>query len=296
MASRGLHLWTDVLQAAVEARCRHFHRVFVLNETDSTQDAAQRLGARPGDVVTSGRQTAGRGRLGRAWADTADQGVTVTFVLSTTMVERRCAGWNDAPRRGESGFKHEIDSAALAGTEHGTTRSVVPSGLAIASAVGVARAAEALTGRAVGIKWPNDVFVDGRKLAGILIERRGNTILLGIGLNVTQIDWPADLAGTAISLRQCGASCDRLAALETLLVAMDEVFSESDASLRDAFAQRDVLRGTFARFACDGCEITGQVVDIDPLKGLCVRTDTADGPITTLPAETTRVLDFQPGE
>jgi len=285
MTSRGLHLWADVLQAAVDARCRHFSRVYVLNETDSTQDAAVRLGAGMGDVITTGRQTAGRGRLGRAWADTADQGVAATFVLETNPMPRRAASCGDA------GHSVQAPGTLASHEEHGTTPSVVPSGLAIAAAVGVARAVETLIGRTVGIKWPNDIVVDDRKLAGILIERWADHLLLGIGINVTQSAWPSDLAPTAVSLRQCGASCDRLAVLETLLTALDEVLTEPDTTLRQAFAERDVLQGTVARFRSDGREVAGRVMAIDPLAGLRVRT--ADGETVTLPAATTRVLNCE---
>ncbi|MHC4102053.1 MAG: biotin--[acetyl-CoA-carboxylase] ligase, partial [Planctomycetota bacterium] len=136
--------WSDRLQHVLDALDGPLRRVTVLRETGSTQDAAKRMSAEPGDVVVAWRQTAGRGRLGRAWADTGEDGIAVTLV----------------------------------------TDAGPPSWLAVASAVGAACAAEALLRRAVGIKWPNDVVVDGRKLAGVLTEQAGGQALIGIGLNV----------------------------------------------------------------------------------------------------------------
>src|SRR5262245_26919004 len=107
--------WQPELQKFVAARCTIARKVTALQETASTQDAARQLCSVAGDVVVAWRQTAGRGRFGRAWADTADQGVAMTLVV------RR-----DQPER-----------------------------LAIASAIGVAIAAETTFKHRVGIKWPN---------------------------------------------------------------------------------------------------------------------------------------------
>ncbi|HRQ74913.1 MAG TPA: hypothetical protein PK098_03240, partial [Phycisphaerales bacterium] len=136
MAGDELASWPDHLQSVLDEINGPLRRIIVLRETDSTQDAAKRFGAQPGDVVTAGRQTAGRGRLGRAWADTVDAGVAVTMV---------------------------VDCRSLRATEQ----------LATIGAIAAACAVEAVMGARVGIKWPNDVVVDGRKLAGVLIEQSG---------------------------------------------------------------------------------------------------------------------------
>ncbi len=112
--------------------------VVIVPETTSTQDAARRLDAAPGTVVIAGRQTAGRGRLGRVWADTGDEGIAASFVCAVAAPER----------------------------------------MAVACAVATARAAESVLGRLVGIKWPNDIVAEGRKLAGILIEQSGDRAVI----------------------------------------------------------------------------------------------------------------------
>lgn len=240
--------WPDRLEAAIASRCVHFRRATVLRETDSTQDAARRLNARPGDIVTAWQQTAGRGRLGRAWADTFEQGLAVTFVV---------------PRA-----------------------SSLPK-LAIASAIGAAQAAEAMLKRSVGIKWPNDIMIDGRKLAGVLIEQAGDVALIGIGMNISQTNWPDGLADIAISLAQLGCRVDRLYASIELIINVDAALSMQPEQLAAAFSRRDVLIGTACTIRTGDCELSGTVVGLDPLRGLAVRTHKGD---IWLDAATTTVL------
>jgi len=239
--------WTDRLQSVLVEAGGPFDRVVVVPETTSTQDAARRLDREPGTVVIACRQTAGRGRLGRVWADTGDEGLAASFVCVSAAPER----------------------------------------LAVACAVAAARAAESLLGRPVGIKWPNDIVAEGRKLAGILIEQSGDRAVIGIGMNVLQTRWPPELAGRAVSLAQLGAPCARLVAAAALLRAMSETLPWADKRLDEEFSRRDVLVGTRAAFRCDRRTITGTVLKIDPRHGLLVRSDRQE---IYLPAATTAVV------
>jgi BirA family biotin operon repressor/biotin-[acetyl-CoA-carboxylase] ligase len=242
--------WTQRLEGAA---CGAFQEIVVVDEAASTQDTARQLGAKPGTVVAACRQTAGRGRLGRVWADTGDKGIAVSFVIAR-------------PDR--------------------------PEPLAIAAAVGTAIAAESLLRHgvgSVGIKWPNDVVVDGRKLAGILIEQWGDRSVIGVGMNVTQTDWPPELAGRAVSLAQLGATCTRLDALAALVRAVSVTLPIRDDQLCEQFARRDVLPDTLGVFRTGERTITGTVVRIDPMHGLLVRTDREH---VYLPAATTTVVDW----
>jgi BirA family biotin operon repressor/biotin-[acetyl-CoA-carboxylase] ligase len=171
-------------------------RVTVVAEAGSTQDLAR--GAASGDVIVARRQTGGRGRWGRAWADTGDEGVAVTFVVDR----------EPGPR------------------------------LAEAAAVAVAEAVEACLGRPVGLKRPNDVLVDGRKLAGVLVEQFDDLAAIGIGVNVLQGTWPAELAGRAVSLAELGADIGRLDVLAALLPAMETALGRPAPDLAEAFAAR----------------------------------------------------------
>jgi BirA family biotin operon repressor/biotin-[acetyl-CoA-carboxylase] ligase len=75
-----------------------------------------------------------------------------------------------------------------------------PAQLAFAAGVAVAETIEAITGLTPGLKWPNDVLLDGRKVAGVLIEAHGSNALVGAGLNVNVISFPPDLREIATSL------------------------------------------------------------------------------------------------
>lgn len=247
MCRTPLEQWKERLDAVVAADGELFRRAIVIRETASTQDAARRLGAQPGDVVVAWRQTTGRGRLGRRWADTREDGVALSIVLPCGPPER----------------------------------------LALAFAVGVAGAGERLLDRPVGIKWPNDIVVEGRKLAGILIEQSGAVVVAGIGMNVSQTTWPKDLAEVAVSLVQLGARVDRIDAIVAVLESLRTALRKPNEALVEAFAARDVLCGCEATLRNGRETVHGTVLRIDPLDGLWVRTDSGE---VRLPAATTTIL------
>ncbi len=157
---------------------------------------------------------------------------------------------------------------------------------AIAAAVAVAEAAEHWA-RDVGIAWPNDIVVRGRKLAGILIEQRGGLFLTGVGMNVLQRSWPPDLEDRAISLAQVGASVEpwRVGVEITrhLLAAPDRDEQEMAA----AWSRRDVLSGTVQQFEVGGEVVEGRIEAIDLKKGLQIQTDLGT---RFLPLETTSIV------
>ena len=143
-------------------------RVICMAETDSTNAEALRLAASgepEGCVVVADAQTAGRGRLGRSWW--AEPGCSLL------------ASWLVRP--------------ALA-VERWPTLTLV-AGLA------AARALIAASGVEVRLKWPNDLLVGGRKLGGLLAEADGRgALVVGLGVNVRQTEFPPELAGLATSL------------------------------------------------------------------------------------------------
>ncbi len=226
-----------------------FRVAHALAETPSTQDAPETRAARPGTVVAAWRQTDGRGRFGRKWSDLATAGVAATFVVDDQPSER----------------------------------------LAIAGAVAAAEAAEACLGRRVGLKWPNDVVFEGRKLAGVLIERGAGRALVGIGLNVAHRSFPPELEDRATSLALLGAEVDRLEVLRALVASLDRALVASDGRLVEAFLARDALGGTRALFATPEGPVEGEVRSIDPMRGLLVRTETGE---RFLPASSTSVAEW----
>ena len=138
-------------------------------KTESTN-----LDARAGrhrDVFTAGYQTAGRGRLDHKWLSPEDTNLMMSVVLSVEGL---------AP-------------------EHVSTLPLV-AGLAVAKALSslIPHPSSLIP----LLKWPNDVLVDGKKIAGILCERNGDNVIVGIGVNVRQRVWPNELNGRATSLLQ----------------------------------------------------------------------------------------------
>lgn len=122
-----------------------------------------------------------------------------------------------------------------------------PALLPIAAAVAVADVA----GPDAAIKWPNDVLLDGRKLAGILAEGRPQErwAVLGIGINVAvrEDDLPAELCGRAASLGLAPAAIEPT--LDALLRALERRLAQPDAQLLADYRARDALLGERVRWA-----------------------------------------------
>ena len=186
LVSTGLACWRDVLEGvAIEEKLRVGRRVMVYLKTTSTNDVAwQCVGSDDADglVVVADEQTAGRGRQGHQWAAKVGQSVLMSVLLRNV----------------------EGDGAG------GDTLTLL-AGLAAAKAL----ESLLLAGERLQIKWPNDILHEGRKVAGILVERRGGgngNVVIGIGVNVNHAggDFRVELAGRAASLLQVsGGGVDR---------------------------------------------------------------------------------------
>ena len=179
-----------------------------LRETGTTNDVARALatsGAPSGTVVTASAQTSGRGRHGRVWSAPPDKALLFSAVLS--------------PLRAE----HAL--------------------LPIAVPVATCEAIEAVAPVECRIKWPNDVWIDERKVAGILIEARPpDWAVIGIGINVAiepdefpaDVRWPATSVGHEVEVDGlCLALCERL----------DAWTATGSAEAVAAFRDRDALAG-----------------------------------------------------
>jgi BirA family transcriptional regulator, biotin operon repressor / biotin---[acetyl-CoA-carboxylase] ligase len=144
--------------------------------------------------------------------------------------------------------------------------------LPLAAAVAVC---EAVPVRAA-IKWPNDVWVERRKLAGILVEGRPQEgwAVLGIGLNVTTEAFPAELADTATSLRLAGAPATPADVLDRLLRSLPEWLSAPHDRVLAAWRSRDALKGERVRWS--GGDGTADGIDDSG----ALRVETGDGPVT----------------
>jgi len=247
-----------------EPRVRQAVReIVVVDETASTQDdCRERSGGKPGCCCVALHQTQGRGRLNRRWLDCP--GSTAMFTLSIPLAEP-------------------------------PERVPIRAGLAVCAAL------EALAPDTAdfGIKWPNDVMHQGRKIAGVLIEASGSTGFLGIGINVNARPFLPDAPRPTCSLAEItGRSFDLDLVIWSVLRAWRRAMDWDEAEIRSAFAARDRLRGRAGTFESANRRVRGRVVRIDPLRGLEIREiDSKTGRVSDeslfLPASQTTVLDIE---
>ncbi len=247
-----LDQWADVLEA-IATESTFFNRVVVLAETDSTQEACRLLGSEAGLVVAAGRQLSGRGRQGRTWLDTRDQGVAMSFVL-----------------RDPGGV---LPLAAPVATA-----------LALESITNIPMALkwpnDVLVGSQAGV-------LSGRKLAGILIERTEGVSIVGIGINVGQEQWPEALSQRAASLRQLGCEVERIRVCQLLLQELDHRLNDPLLKLRDHWADRDALRGQQVTVTAGKQKHEGIVAATDPTGTLRL---VSDGQVLELDSATATIV------
>lgn len=211
--------------SAALGRPRVHHRL-----TDSTNERAKALaaaGAPHGTLVTADEQSAGRGRQGRSWVAPAGGALLMSVLL------------------------RDLDEAD----------AVLP----LAAAVAVCEACEAVAAVSCAIKWPNDVWIEGRKVAGILVEGRPQDgwAVLGIGLNVSiaREDFPAELRDLATSL---GVDRPAETVLEPLLARLGARLADGPAAVLAAWRERDALLGQAVRWA-DGAGTAAGITDAGAL-------------------------------
>jgi BirA family biotin operon repressor/biotin-[acetyl-CoA-carboxylase] ligase len=149
--------------------------------------------------------------------------------------------------------------------------------LSLAAAVGVADALIEVAGLAPRLKWPNDVLVGGRKIAGLLLESRlGPTplVVLGIGLNLAQRAFPPALAGRATSVAlETTRPVDRERLLAAVLTALDRWRADLErGALGDVLQRWRALADTLGRTVTID-DVSGVATDIDEAGALVVAAD-----------------------
>jgi BirA family biotin operon repressor/biotin-[acetyl-CoA-carboxylase] ligase len=223
----------------------------LLVETSSTNDVARdhaRKGARAGFLVAASRQTAGRGRLGRSWESPPERGLYVSIVLRP-----------DLPMR-EAGK------------------------LTILSSLAMVDAVETVAGLRPRIKWPNDLVLNGRKLAGLLIETelkagRLAFAVIGIGLNVRHQaeDFSPEVRELATSLYLAtGRAYRRADLLVALLHAMERRLAQPFQEAREAWAASSLTLGQQVSLTTGRGRKHGQALGLDESGALLVRGDSGE--------------------
>ncbi|MBQ2088219.1 MAG: biotin--[Selenomonas sp.] len=230
-------------------------RIICHEEIDSTNNAAKRLareGAAEGTVVVAESQTGGKGRLERQFFSPKGKGIWFSVVLRPKFLPQ------EAPK------------------------------CTLLAAVAVARAMTEF-GLKPGIKWPNDLLYDNKKLVGILTEMSAemdgiNYIVIGTGINVNIApeEFPEELRSVATSLSQMkGANLPRVKFLQAVLRALDDLYAkvqvEGFAPVLKEWRQYSITLGQEVKVigVRDGEVYYGKAVDIDDEGALLV--DTVEG-------------------
>jgi BirA family biotin operon repressor/biotin-[acetyl-CoA-carboxylase] ligase len=234
-------------------------RLLIRETATSTNDEVRSLaqaGAPGGLVVLALNQTAGRGRRGAAWFSAAGESLAFSILIRPNEPK---ALW---PR------------------------------LALATGLAVAEAIESF-GVEAGIKWPNDVWIQRRKVAGILVEAGHDFAVVGIGINVNTRSFPFEISNIATSLTiESGVEthCQQvLAAIIRRFARRHREIGDGFSDILDSVRQRCVLNGRKVSLITASGPRTGVVKGIASGGELTLQTDT--GMENLLQADEIRILD-----
>lgn len=249
--------WRDVLElAAQKNKSIVGKKTVIYRTTGSTNDACWSAINTPdshGLIALADEQTGGRGRRGNAWHASPGQSLLFSCLLQTVQ---------------------NIEQLTLL------------AGLATAKVM------EQLADIQTHIKWPNDVLISGRKVAGILVERRGTGTVIGVGINVLQAlnDFPHDLQSRATSLYiATRRNLDRLRLAEKLARQIDYYCTGlPPADWLDQWKSRCDMLGQRISLRSSGHLFHGTVADIDPQRGIVLRGN--NGELHFLPAAVSTVV------
>lgn len=230
-------LHPDVINAQLKTKWWG-RRCLVAEQIPSTIDAARELAQQPpahGLLVAAEHQSRGRGRQGAAWVSPKAKDLLLTFVV-------RIRDW---------------------------TPSL--SFLSLYAAVAVARVLDTAYQIPIGIKWPNDLTIDGKKLGGVLVEinSQQNLVFISLGLNVLGCpdDWPEETRGLAVSLAMLKQKWDRnllLAQLGSTWEALWEGAAQDHGEAVLGYCRRySTTLGQNVIFQNNGKKITGRAAEID---------------------------------
>jgi len=203
----------------------HLHHFYKIGSTNTAAMAAAAEGAPEGSVFLAEEQTAGRGRGANAWQSPRSTGIYCSVVLRPELPPSEVLVLSLAAGLAVQAAMQQVDSR------------VTPD-----------------------LKWPNDVLIDGKKVCGILTEMNAEAtrvrhIVVGVGINVNQANFPKDLAATSLRLAT-GSEWSRVELAAALLKSLDR---EYRYLLEDPEAHDSILR----RFAGNSSWVEGKPVRIE---------------------------------
>ena len=234
------------LHTAVLGKMIHYY-----HEVESTNNEAKRAaagGVPEGCIVVAESQSGGRGRVARGWFSPAEKGIWLSVVLRPPFLPHH------APK------------------------------CTLMAAVAVTRAIRQVANLSCGIKWPNDILLNGKKLVGILTEMSAemdaiNYVVIGLGINVNiaHDDFPEELRSSATSLLVAGGQpvkradlvCAVLQEMETLY---DHTIHNGFAAILNEWRELSVTLGQVVNVVAPDEQYTGTAVDIDDEGALLVNT------------------------
>ena len=238
--------------------------IIVYKSTSSTNDIAAQYAnggeKNDGIVILAEQQTAGRGRRANKWLSQTGKSILCSVLIC----------------------------------DNGISSDVIP----LVSAVAAAETVGKYAGAEAKIKWPNDIFLADRKVAGILIDgiaRAGQKFyVIGIGINChqTREDFAGELGDTATSIDiQTGGVCDRNKIIAELLANFERYLaaaSDESASIIEKWQSRNMLSGKKITIEYNGERFTGNCIGIEPTEGLIIQLEC--GGIRTFDAAFTTVV------
>ncbi|TBR16651.1 biotin--[acetyl-CoA-carboxylase] ligase [bacterium] len=223
-------------------------KIHYFDKVSSTMDEAMRLGmgnTQEGTLIVAESQGKGRGRLGRLWDSPKYKGIYLSLILRPDILPNHCPT------------------------------------LTLLAAVSICEAVNLVCGLDCQIKWPNDILIHHKKVAGILTELnaemdRVSFVLIGIGLNVNNDK--KDLVSGATSLKeQKKEDINRIELLQELLRRIEENYvifqKEGPQIILDKWRRNSLTLGTRVKVACQKEHLEGEAIDIDSDGGLLIRKD-----------------------
>lgn len=237
----------EALHESVGALIRAIELPGVIESTNARGGEHARAGGAGGFVCAAEQQTAGRGRRGRPWV--SPFGANLYFSLV---------------------WEFQGGAASLGG-------------LSLLVGLGIARLLERYGIGSVGLKWPNDVLCDQKKIAGILLEMHGDAagachVVIGVGLNVAMPEQVAEIDQPWADMRRTAGgqvSRNRLLAeaLNELVPLLQQFEDAGFGAFREDWQRYDIFRDQRVKLQLGDALITGVALGVDESGGLRLRTD-----------------------